>query len=286
MTNINQPLLFEMIRSFTTLARTLNLSHAVEELKSTRQTVRRHIEALETAMGESLFEVRDRRYQLTDEGERMLPSALSIQAQGRLWLRGDLSETDGMMRLSYDDGEGWYFHIQKQKFSSLWSCGSDLLKTAVKAWSESEGNLESEAMQAIRPYVLVYRDTPAGWLCSEVGEMSFFSKWWGWAEARSSVGRPLDKFPGGEEVGAIMKLPFLEVQATQGLRLDQVATLLPRGPDKEITTLVFNRLLMSARLPDGTSVLVVVVDGAKELLIEGIDSSILESMPSDVALEF
>jgi hypothetical protein len=43
---------------------------------------------------------------------------------------------------------------------------------------------------------------------------------------------------------------------------------------------------MSARLPDGTSVLVVVVDGAKELLIEGIDSSILESMPIDVALEF
>ncbi|MEP3512466.1 MAG: hypothetical protein ABJN38_11970, partial [Lentilitoribacter sp.] len=36
-------LLHEMIRSFTTLARTLNLSHAVKELGSTRQTLRRHI---------------------------------------------------------------------------------------------------------------------------------------------------------------------------------------------------------------------------------------------------
>ena len=44
---MNQPLLFEMLRSFTTLARTLNLSHAVEELNSTRQTIRRHISQLE-----------------------------------------------------------------------------------------------------------------------------------------------------------------------------------------------------------------------------------------------
>jgi len=36
-------ILFELLRSFTTLARTLNLSHAVKELRSTRQTVRRHI---------------------------------------------------------------------------------------------------------------------------------------------------------------------------------------------------------------------------------------------------
>ena len=47
LTEVNQPLLFEMIRSFTTLAQTLNLSHAVAELNSTRQTVRRHISQLE-----------------------------------------------------------------------------------------------------------------------------------------------------------------------------------------------------------------------------------------------
>ena len=286
MTTVNQPLLFEMIRSFTTLARTLNLSHAVGELKNTRQTVRRHIETLENSMGGALFEVKDRRYQLTPLGEQMLPSAQSILAQGRLWLNGDLSEVDGMMHMSYEDGEGWYFHIQKQKISSVWDCGSKLLPTAVQAWTASQGQLESEAMQAVRPYALVYRDTPAGWLCSEVGERSFFSKWWGWAEARSSVGRPLDQFPGGAEVAAIMKLPFLEVQTTQGLRMDQVATVLPRGPDKAQTTLVFNRLLMAARLPDGSFVLVVVIDGARDLMIQGVDASILESMPEDVIVDF
>ena len=115
MKSVNQPLLFEMIRSFVTLARTLNLSRAVEEMATTRQTMRRHIEALEAAMGVQLFAVVDRRYQLTPEGERALPSAQSIQAQGRLWLQGDLSEVDGMMRMSYDDDDGWHFFIQKQK---------------------------------------------------------------------------------------------------------------------------------------------------------------------------
>ena len=286
MTSVNQPLLFEMIRSFVTLARTLNLSHAVEELKSTRQTVRRHIEALESAMGAPLFEVKDRRYQLTHAGEQMLPSAQSIQAQGRLFLRGDLGEVDGMMRMAYEDGEGWYFYIQKQKISSVWDCGSGLLPAAVQAWAASKGELESDAMNVVRPFVLVYRDTPAGWLCSEVGENSFFRKWWGRTKALSSVGRPLDQFPGGPEVAAIMKLPFVEVQTTKGIRLDQVATLLPRGEDGAPTTIVFNRLLMAARLPDGSDVLVVVVDRANQLMIADLDSAILERIPDDVVLEF
>jgi DNA-binding transcriptional LysR family regulator len=54
---ITNPLLFEMIRSFSKLAKTLNLSHAVHELSSTRQTVRRHIASLEEIKGENLFEV-------------------------------------------------------------------------------------------------------------------------------------------------------------------------------------------------------------------------------------
>ena len=286
MKSVNQPLLFEMIRSFVTLARTLNLSRAVEEMATTRQTMRRHIEALEAAMGVQLFEVVDRRYQLTPEGARALPSAQSIQAQGRLWLQGDLSEVDGMMRMSYDDGDGWHFFIQKQKISTVWNCGSDLLQAALKAWAAAGGELENPAMEAVRPYVLVYRDTPAGWLCSEVGEKSFFRKWWGRTEALSSVGRPLDQFPGGPEVASIMKLPFVEVQSTQGIRLDQVSTLLPRGVGGAATPIVFNRLLMAARLPDGSFVLVVVVDRANQLLIDGLDESVLEQIPDDVILDF
>ena len=74
-TNVTPGLLFEMIRSFVTLAATLNLSHAVKDLGSTRQTVRRHISTLEDAMGVPLFYVDDRRYYLTVAGENALPDA-------------------------------------------------------------------------------------------------------------------------------------------------------------------------------------------------------------------
>lgn len=286
MTLLNQPLLFEMMRSFVTMARTLNLSHAVEDLGSTRQTVRRHIDTLETAMGVTLFVVEDRKYQLTEAGSDMLPSAETILAQGRLWLQGQLSETDGMMRLSYEDDSGLYFFIQKQKISEVWGSGSKLMPAAIKAWSESHGNLEDPAMDAVRPYVLVYRETPSGWICVEVGSDSFFSNWWGWAEARSSVGRPLDQFPGGLEVAAIMKLPFLEVQSTDGMRLDQVATITPRGENRTPTPVVFNRLLLGSRMPDGTFAMVVVVDKPKALTISNLDPSYLEDMPNDIAVDF
>ena len=67
--------MFEMLRSFTTLAETLNLSHAVVLLGSTRQTVRRHIQQLEEMRGEALFEVHDRQYVLTDAGDRSVREA-------------------------------------------------------------------------------------------------------------------------------------------------------------------------------------------------------------------
>jgi len=72
---VTNPLLFEMIRSFSTLAKRLNLSHAVEELGSTRQTVRRHIDNLEEIKGVVLFRVVDRRYELTEAGTHALPEA-------------------------------------------------------------------------------------------------------------------------------------------------------------------------------------------------------------------
>lgn len=67
--------LAEMLRSFVVLADTLNLSHAVERLQTTRQTVRRHIKLLEERRGAPLFELRDRQYALTPAGKRALPEA-------------------------------------------------------------------------------------------------------------------------------------------------------------------------------------------------------------------
>src|SRR5210317_803716 len=92
-------LLHEMIRSFVTLAQTLNLSHAVKELGSTRQTVRRHIAQLEEVKGVRLFSLEDRQYHLTEAGRQALPEALDILMRGNSWLMGHVSHYDGLQRV-------------------------------------------------------------------------------------------------------------------------------------------------------------------------------------------
>ena len=249
---LNQPLLFEMLRSFTTLARTLNLSHAVEELNSTRQTVRRHITQLEDLRGETLFDVVNRRYELTEAGRAALPAAQSLLGHGRLWLRGQIKDVDGLMGTSFEDGDGWYYYQQQLPISAVWTGKSELFRAAVQCWSYAAGALEHPHIEQVRPYALVYRDTAAGWICTEVGERSFYSQWFGWAAARSSVGRLLEQFPLGPELARVMDVPLREVQTTCGMRLDQVVTRKRRYRKRNVK----DRFLAAASGHDNTVVTV------------------------------
>ena len=153
-------LLHEMIRSFTTLARTLNLSHAVKELGSTRQTLRRHIALLEELKGVELFVVKDRQYHLTDAGRRALPEAEDILSRGTSWLNRDVGHVEGLQHLSKVMSDGWYFHQQQRPISEVWASDRPLFREAIKAWTRAQGELEHEEMQYIRPYFMVFRDSP------------------------------------------------------------------------------------------------------------------------------
>ncbi len=283
---MNQPLLFEMMRSFTTLAKTLNLSHAVVELNSTRQTVRRHISQLEDMRGAPLFTVVNRRYELTPEGEAALPTAQNLLGQGQLWLQGQIADVEGLMGMSYDDGAGWHYHQQQQPISVAWKSSSALFRTAIRQWSLAQGALECEEMQNIRAHALVYRDTIAGWICTEVGESSFYSTWYGWAAARSSVGRSLDTFPFGPDLARVMDVPLREVEKTRGMRLDQVVTRNRRSPDGPMESLVFERLLLGCHMPDDSFALLVLVDRPDAIRMASVDASVLETMPEDARVNF
>ncbi len=279
-------LLFEMMRSFVTLAHTLNLSHAVAELASTRQTVRRHIQQLEEAMGAPLFTIENRRYSLTKAGTEALPEARDILDRGKLWLDGKTRHADGMLRLSYEEPSGWCFHQQQQPLSLIWDGGSAMLQAVLQAWSLSRGELESEAFRAMRPYVLVYRDSPNGWICTEVGEKSFYTQWWGWSNARSSIGRPIKLFPGGPEFENMLNYPFREVEATCGVRLDEVVTEIPREEGGAPVPLAYKRLLMAGRYPDKSFALIAAVDRSSSVNIVGVDDSFLREMPLDAKVTF
>ncbi len=254
----NQPLLFEMIRSFTTLARTLNLSHAVTELNSTRQTVRRHIAQLEELRGEKLFWIKDRRYELTSAGEAALPEAKDLIARAKVWSRGQSGSHGALQYLKAEEGE-WVFFQQQQALGDIWNDDSLLLRETYRAWMMSSCEIENPRLAHVRPYLMVYRHSDAGWICVEFGEKSAYVNWFGRDYARSSIGRPIAQLPAGEEFGRLLYQSFHDIQTTQSARLDHVFTRMPKRDDEKQVTLVYQRLMMAGFFPDKTLAVITLV---------------------------
>lgn len=284
MNDAHQPLLFEMIRSFTVLARTLNLSHAVEKLGSTRQTVRRHISQLEEAKGEQLFTVFERQYRLTEAGQRALPEALDLLARGRSWLNGHVSHVSGLQHVQADLPEGRTFWLQQRPLGDIWKSERPLLREAFRAWSMAAGDLEAEPMSHVRPYFMVYRDSPNGWICTEIGDDSSYVSWSGWAAARSSIGRNMNVLPGGDEFAHLMEEPFEDVAIHEHARLDHVFTQLQRELSGSYLPICYRRLLLGGRFPDGSFALISVVDRHHGIEIVGLDPEMVNEMPLDMVM--
>lgn len=279
-------LLFEMARSFTTLARTLNLSHAVKDLGSTRQTLRRHIASLEEYMGGELFHVEDRRYQLTDLGRLALPEASELVARGNMWLQGNLSSVGTLQQVKSRLPIGWSFYQQQHSLSRIWESESPLLREAVRAWAISGGQLEAPEMAHVRPYLIVYRRTDIGWICVEFGEKCFYAKWFGWAKARSSIGRAISTMPGGGDFSNVLEKPYAEVTDSQGIRLDHICTQVPRADDGPPIQVSYVRMMIGARFPDGSSALLSLVQPDDNIEISGLPSEQIPANPTGVDVKF
>lgn len=279
-------LLFEMTRSFVTLARTLNLSHAVKELDLTRQTLRRHIALLEDAMGVTLFNVEDRRYSLTEAGEEALPEALNIVARFSMWLCGTSKHKEGLQYIAFEMPDGWSFYQQQHPLSYVWEGDSVLMRETLRAWAMSGGDIESKDMAHVRPYLIVYRRTSTGWICVEFGEKCFYVNWFGWAKARSSVGRSIGTLPGGDSFARLIEQPFEEVTNAQGARLDHISTMVPRSGDTDLAPIRYARLMMGGRFPDGSPALISLVEPDVDIDIFGVDIATLDAIPPDSFLNF
>ncbi|MEP1535849.1 MAG: LysR family transcriptional regulator [Paracoccaceae bacterium] len=270
------PLLYEMIRSFVTLAKCLNLSRAVDELGSTRQTVRRHISQLEESMGVPLFSVQDRRYELTDDGVLALPEAKLLLARGKAWLSREITMADGLQHLTAEKGD-WVFFQQEQPLSKIWTKDdNNLMRETFRAWAMSGGEIENKLMNHVRPFLIVFRHTAAGWVCTEFGEQSYYVAWFGKDFARSSIGRPLRQMPAGEEFATMLDEAFHRVEATQSSRLDYVFTYMPKTDGGPAHPVKYQRLMMGGRFPDGSSAVLSMITPRIDLEIFGLDDEKLK----------
>ncbi|WP_299551947.1 LysR family transcriptional regulator [uncultured Tateyamaria sp.] len=270
LSELNQPLLFEMIRSFTTLAETLNLSHAVTQLNSTRQTVRRHISQLEAMRGEELFRTKDRRYELTEAGEAALPEARELLMHARVWSRGQTGVRGALQYLQAQEGD-WVFYQQQRPLGDIWRDESVLLRETYRAWVMASGEIESSHLSHVRPYLMVYRNSDSGWICVEFGNCSAYVNWFGQDYARSSIGRPIARLPAGEEFGRMLDQSFLDIETTQMARLDHVYTRMPQRSDQKQATMAYQRLMMAGFFPDRSPAVMTLVVPTINVKIAALD---------------
>lgn len=275
----NYPLLFEILRSFSTLASTLNLSHAVRALGSTRQTVRRHISQLEELKGGALFDVSERQYKLTALGQQVLPEAQNLLAQAEGWIVGQSSMRDGLQYLCQVVDDGWSYYQQQHPIGRAFSSTGDMLPSCLRAWAEAGGDIEHPAMKDVRPKCMIFRRSEGNWVFTEVGEESSFPSWFGWASARSTIGRALGEMPGGRSFDNLVNAAYQEVRQTQSLRLDHCYTWLQNHDFGEPLPIAYERLLLGSRFADGSFALISAVRRTYDVEIHGVTDEMLRHMP-------
>ncbi|MFA8441922.1 LysR family transcriptional regulator [Yoonia sp.] len=277
----------DMLRAFVCLSKKLNLSKVCSELGTTRQTVRRHITDLETILGEKLFEVVDRQYQLTSFAHDSLDEAKSLIMQLDTWAGQSAlkkNTSGGLEKLQYTDTEGRVYYSQQHPVSQIAMNGLPLLKKAFTAWGAAETQIEHEAMEEIRPYTVLCRKGPSGWFFVHVGPKSAYARWFGLTVAKSAIGKLITEDDAGDEYDEFTGGTYSRIYDEGGVRLDHIFAHLPRdGGEPEPGT--FQRLLLGGVFPDGTPGLILLAVITENVQIEALPESEIPSMPDDLIMD-
>lgn len=275
-----------ILESFTTLARTQNLSRTVSILGTTRQTVRRHVQLLEKIKGEKLFQVHDRRYELTEFGAGALEDAEFILSRCDSWIAGHRDSVRGLARIIYNADEHRPFYAQQHPISELWRSGPPLLHSALAAWVESQAQLEHQAMHRLQPYLVAYRKRSRAWLCVSVGEKSSYATWLGWTWAKSAVGSELHEDAMHSPADEFVEEAYESACFGAGIRLDHVATYIPRTASGPPLPISYQRLLLGCHFPDGQPALVTAVARTQNISVDGVATEDLPLSPEADLMEF
>lgn len=279
--------LLEMLRSFVELSKTLNLSKAVRNLGTTRQTVRRHIDCLEEARGDKLFQLRDRQYQLTPFGKQSLNEAKFILARADAWV---LSQTQWINDLEFieseNDSGAPEYYSQQHRLDRIQRDGTPLIQSGFSCWANSQTFIESPELKLIRPFLLIYRPSKDGWQCVEIGESSSYAVWFGWEWAKSNVGHTVKETPAGTDYADHILQAYQMIYENGGVRFDHLIRQVPRKKDGPSHSICFQRLLIGLTFPNGDRALGVLADATEHVDIAGLDKNRIERMPEQFLKQY
>lgn len=278
----------DMLLAFVTLAECLNLSGASVKLRVTRQTVRRHIDALEALRGEKLFKLKDRRYILTPVGKQVLPEAREILQRRASWngqSRHRTQVVDGFEHASVQRSNGHNFYLQQHSLGTLAQNGLPLLRAMFSAWGQSMTKLYHPAMEQMHPYIVIYRHTGESWICADIGEKSAYARWFGHNVARNAQCILFDQDNVGDEYNAFISKAYLDVHDGVGIRLDHIHAFTQREGFVGEQPLSYQRLLVGCSLPDGRQALAVLVVLTNRISIEALSNQNVPQLSEDLLME-
>ncbi len=241
----------EMLMSFVALGSSLNLSHAVETLGVSRQTIRRHIRELEQIKGGELFTLEDRQYQLTDLGQNALASARNLLSLSTEWLLVDKVSTGGLAPTSIVLSDTEWIYIQPHPVINVWTDGVPLLQRGLSDIISSKCQLDHEALEVVRPYALVYREFKDEWICVEVGNKSAYASWVGLSMAKSGLGRDFSRLIKSEAIHTQLLEAYQNARESGGLWYDHVCISVPRSLDGAAVPISYQRLITACSFADG-----------------------------------
>jgi len=276
-----------MLRAFLSMSRNLNLSKTSDEMGATRQTVRRHINDLESILGKPLFEVKDRQYFLTQYGTSSVQGASQLLLQLDAW--GGQSNlkrnsSDGLEKLQYTDNAGRVFLSQQHPVSQVAFHGLPIVKKAFVAWGNAQTQIDHEAMDAIRSHIVLFRKGPSGWVFVHVGKESAYARWFGWTWSKSAIGKLISDDNVGDEYNEFSLGAYSRIYDEGGVRLDHVLAHLPFG-EGEPRPGTFQRLLLGGVFPDGMPGLILLAAISEQVEIDALADTEKPKLPSELVMD-
>lgn len=277
-----------MLRAFVSLSKTLNLTETTKLLGATRQTIRRRITDLEVIMGRALFSLEKQEYKLTSYGKESIADAESILRQLEAWsARSGVTKrrSKWLESAHYLDAGGREFFSQQHPIIWIAKNGLPLMKRTLAAWGQAHTKIEDPAMSDVRPYLVIYRKSRAGWICVEIGERSAYAKWFGWAWSKSAIGRVSEDDNAGDDFNDFISGAYARIYGVGGVRLDHLYAHLPREISDEPIPVSFQRLLMGCIFPDGTPGLAVLVLMTNQIDIDALRDVEISCVPEELVMD-
>ena len=158
------------------------------------------------------------------------------------------------------------------------------MRSALEAWGNAMTQIEHEAMEVIRPYTIIYRKGPAGWVFVDVGRSSAYARWFGWAWSRSAIGKLLDEDNIGDEYNEFIAGAYSRIYDEGGVRFDHIYAHLPKA-DGEIRPGTFQRLLLGGVFPDGTPGLILLAALTENVEIDALPKEAHPKLTPDLAMD-